>query len=200
MSKEKSSPNKPSFLKEWGGVIVLFSCIAILRLCFLNHYMVPSGSMEPVLQPKDRVLVDMRAYGLRVPFTNHTIVETGKPKQGDVVLFFSPDKKVRLIKRIVATEGQKFEVRNGLLIIDDKSLQVSEDQEKIGETLVTLNLESGPGPDFGPTIVPKGKLLMIGDHRGNSLDGRMFGFIDEETVYGKAQGIFWRNGFVWRKL
>ncbi len=40
------------------------------RSAFANHYVVPTGSMQPTLMPGDRVLVDMRAYGLRPP-TGH---------------------------------------------------------------------------------------------------------------------------------
>jgi signal peptidase I len=42
----------------------------------------------------------------------------------------------------------------------------------------------------------------VGDHRGNSHDGRYFGLIEEAAVYGKALGVYHRRGegFVWLAL
>ena len=45
-------------------------------------------------------------------------------------------------------------------------------------------------------------LLAVGDHRGNSLDGRMFGLVSEEDIYGRAIAVYYRRGeaFVWKPL
>jgi signal peptidase I len=50
--------------------------------------------------------------------------------------------------------------------------------------------------------VPAGMVLALGDHRGNSMDGRYFGLIDERELYGRAIAIYYRraDGFVWRAL
>ena len=50
-------------------LLVMLLLLGTARASFANHYQVPSGSMQPTLQPGDRVVVDMSAYGLRVPFT-----------------------------------------------------------------------------------------------------------------------------------
>ena len=51
-------------------------------------------------------------------------------------------------------------------------------------------------------VLPAGKLLVMGDHRGNSFDGRFFGLVDADTVYGKAVAVYWRRGEgpEWRRL
>jgi signal peptidase I len=51
-------------------------------------------------------------------------------------------------------------------------------------------------------VVPEGKLLMLGDHRGDSFDGRYYGFIDQRELYGRAVAIFYRKGegFGWKEL
>ena len=62
-------------------------------------------------------------------------------------------------------------------------------------------VETGRERDHG-MVVPAGKLLVLGDHRGNSFDGRFFGFVDAEKVYGRAVAVYYRrgDGFGWRQL
>nr|WP_302329814.1 S26 family signal peptidase [Xanthomonas sacchari] len=50
--------------------------------------------------------------------------------------------------------------------------------------------------------LPPGKLLVTGDHRGDSFDGRYFGFVDADSVYGKALAVLYRRGegFEWARL
>jgi signal peptidase I len=45
-------------------------------------------------------------------------------------------------------------------------------------------------------------VLAIGDHRGNSLDGRFFGPISERELFGRAVAVYYRKGegFVWKRL
>jgi signal peptidase I len=52
----------------------------------------------------------------------------------------------------------------------------------------------GGGPDVQGMVVPAGRLLVMGDHRGNSFDGRFFGFVDADKVYGKAVAVYYRRG------
>ena len=72
---------------------------------------------------------------------------------------------------------------------------------KFGDRVVHLNLANGGGPDY-QGMVPPGNLLAVGDHRGNSLDGRIFGLIEEASVYGRAEAVYFRSGegFVWKSL
>jgi signal peptidase I len=166
-------------------------CLLAARSSFADHYLVPSGSMENTLYAGDHVVVDKRAYGLRVPFTLEKIRPGAHPQRGDVVVFDSPADGTRLIKRVVAVAGDLVEVRNGRVRIDG-----------VDERTATLNLEYGGGPDLGPVRVPPGKLLTLGDARGNSFDGRYFGFVDEQAIYARAVAVFFRSreGFVWRQL
>src|SRR5258708_23038481 len=101
------------WLRQNLGFVLFMLGLLVARSSFADHYVVPSGSMEDTLFPGDRVLVDKRAYGLRVPFTLARITRGDAPARGDVVVFDAPDDGTRLIKRIVAVGWDVLEVRAG---------------------------------------------------------------------------------------
>ena len=191
------------FAREAGNFLLLLLGLMAARSTLADHYYVPSGSMEPTLVPGDRVVVDKMAYGMRVPFTQIQISDGDAVTRGEVVIFDSPRDGKRLIKRIVAIGGDEVIVSNGRLLINGNFMARLDDldTEMFGERIVRLNMADGGGPDFVSSI-PEGKLLAMGDHRGNSLDGRIFGLIEEQSVYGRAVAVYFRNGdgFVWEYL
>lgn len=199
----KISSRKKHLLRE--GLVLAGLMIGILaaRSTLADHYYVPSGSMEYTLLSGDRVLVDKRAYGFRLPFTNIDLVANDRVRRGDVVIFDSPADGVRLIKRIVAIEGDRVVIDNGRLAINGQWLASNQDGtiEDFGGKLVALNLEDGGGPPLQTTI-PPGQVLAIGDHRGRSADGRYFGTVSEDEIYGRALAIYYRreSGFGWTVL
>jgi len=160
-------------------VIVLFAS----RSVFADHYTVPSGSMKPTVHIADRVVVNKVAYGLRVPWTKTWLTGPTMPRHGDVVVLASPENGMTLLKRIVAVAGDTVTVRAGTVVIAGRELH-----DTFG------NLDHGPGFDFGPVQVPSGHVLVLGDNRGNSHDGRAFGFVTCEALLGRAAGVYWRDG------
>ncbi|MDH5833099.1 signal peptidase I [Luteimonas kalidii] len=190
--------------RELPPLLLMIALLVVARSSLANHYQVPTGSMEPTLQPGDRVLVDMRAYGLRVPFTGIELLGNGRPAPGDVVVFRSPADGTRLIKRVVAVGGQTVALVDGRLRIDGRTLHPGTvgDTERIGDRLVRLDLADGGGPDIAPLTIPDDMVLVLGDHRGRSADGRWFGLVPSQAFYGKALGVYWRRGEgpVWRRL
>ena len=185
-------------------LLVLLALLVIARASFANHYHVPSGSMQPTLQPGDRVVVDMSAYGLRIPFTRQVLVARGTPQRGEVAVFASPEDGTRLIKRVVAVGGDRVQLLDGHLAVNGQVLAADADgqSERFGSRLARLDLADGGGPDVISATVPAGHVLVLGDHRGNSFDGRFFGLVDADTVYGKAVAVYWRRGDgpEWRRL
>jgi signal peptidase I len=190
--------------REYGPLLLMLLLLTVTRTSFANHYGVPSGSMEPTLMPGDHVVVDMSAYGVRIPFTGIDIAARGAPQRGDVVIFKSPRDGTRLIKRVVAVAGDEVALRDGRLSIDGVALASADlpDIERFGPRDVALDLDAGGGPDIARLTIPPGKVLVLGDHRGNSLDGRYFGLLDADAVYARAIGVFWRSGEgpVWKPL
>lgn len=180
-------------------IVLLFAA----RSSLADHYYVPSGSMEFTLMSGDRVFVNKMAYGLRIPFTGIEVWLDSPVERGDVAIFDSPRDGARLIKRVVAVGGDVAELRGGNLWINGAPQSTGITAiERFGDRLVSLNLEDGGGPDLAPLVIPQGYILAIGDHRGRSLDGRYFGLVAENELYGKAIGVYRRKseGFVWRKL
>lgn len=189
-------------LREYLPVVLTAVLLMAARSSLADHYVVPSGSMQPTLVPGDRVLVDKRAYGLRVPFTRLELAPGGRVRRGEVVVFDAPDTRMRLIKRVVAVGGDRVEVRQGRVFVNGRPAGRGADTEQYDGRTVRLDLGLGGGPDLPPTRVPEGALLVLGDARGNSRDGRWFGFVREDDVYAHALGVYFRarEGFVWRGL
>lgn len=192
------------FIKELPQLLLLLVLILAGRSTLADHYYVPSGSMEYTLMPGDRVFVDKLAYGMRIPFTNVDIVSRDSVGRGEIVIFDSPRDGTRLIKRIVAVGGDEIALHSGKMSINGHSLRVPGDvvAELFGDRLAQLNLRHGGGPDIVSTMIPEGMVLAVGDHRGSSLDGRMFGLVPESEVYGRAVAVYYRrgDGFTWRGL
>ena len=182
--------------RAWTPPLLLLLFFLVARSTLADHYHVPSGSMENALFPGDHVLVNKAAYGLRVPFTKHVFAMRSDPGHGDIVILDSPEDEVRLIKRVVAVGGDQVSLLNGRLTVNGRQLASPYDPfiEQIGERRVALNLDAGGGPDIAGMTVPAGHVLLLGDHRGASRDGRWFGTVAVEEIYGKAKGVFWRKG------
>ena len=201
-----ATPRKrlPAIVAEWLPAIAVLVLLTAARSSFANHYVVPTGSMEDTLVPGDRVVVDMSAYGLRVPFTDTVVAGRTDPARGEVVVFDSPVDGTRLIKRVVAVAGDRVTLRNGHLAIDGVAMNddAGGDVERFGAREALVNLDRGGGPDIDHLVIPEGKVLVLGDHRGNSVDGRMYGLVPTEAFYGKAVAVYWRSGEgpVWKRL
>jgi signal peptidase I len=192
------------FRKEVAPILLTLVLVTAARSSFADHYYVPSGSMENTLFAGDRVIVDKTAYGWRIPYTKIDVIDGARPQPGEVAVFDSPADGTLLIKRIVAVGGQVVSLHEGHLFVDGKSLAPggAGDDEVFASRVAKLNLADGGGPAITRLVIPVGKLLAIGDHRGNSLDARYWGFIDERELYGRAVAVYFRkgDGFVWKPL
>ena len=208
-TKTNHSTEQPEKARRWlrselPQIVLMLALLAAARDSFANHYYVPSGSMEHTLEIGDRVAVDMRAYGVRLPFTDVQLIATGTPERGDIAVFDSPQDGTRLIKRVAAVAGDKVELVDGRLNINGVPLEATgaDDIEVFRSHRAMLNLSHGGGPDIHGLTVPEGQVLMLGDARGNSIDGRFFGLVPASELYGRALAVYYRRGegLVWRRL
>lgn len=192
-------------IKELATLAALVLGLLAARASLADHYHVPSGSMQPGIEIGDRILVDKRAYGLRVPLSHLYLVRTAQPAAGQVVVLDSPETGEVLLKRVVAGPGQEITVRDGRLWLDGRAAKtwagVDGKLEQLNGVTHPVRLTAGGGPPFGPVRVPPDHVLVMGDNRGNSHDGRMFGFVHVDAVLGRALGVFLSDdGLTWRSL
>lgn len=185
--------------------------VLILRSFVAEPFRIPSGSMMPTLLVGDFILVSKFSYGVRLPVTRKLIWETGLPERGDVAVFKYPLNPAEdYIKRVVGLPGDRIEFRDRTLYVNG----VAQPRERVEsftavgsgrmmtgairyrETLgerehEILMWERSPGLS-GVVMVPEGHYFMVGDNRDNSNDSRMWGFVSEDLLVGRALFV-WMN-------
>lgn len=168
--------------------------IAILIALFIRAYIVqafkiPSGSMIPTLLIGDHLLVNKFIYGVKLPLLDKKILVFENPKRGDIIVFKYPeDPKRDFIKRVIGVEGDIVEIRNKKVFVN--GVEIKEPYVRYTDSYVHPR-ELNPRDNFGPIIVPPGKLFVMGDNRDQSYDSRFWGFVDLKDVKGKAFIIYW---------
>src|SRR5215471_11021943 len=101
-----------STFREYAEAIGMALLLALfIRTFIVQAFKIPSGSMIPTLQIGDHILVNKLAYGIRIPFLEHYLVDFTTPKRGDVMLFIFPEDRSKVfIKAVigVAVETGEF--------------------------------------------------------------------------------------------
>ncbi len=197
-------------MKNWirtnKGFVAFMMLFCVFRTAVADWNPIPSASMHPNLLEGDVVFVNRLAYNVKLPLTDVVLANTGEPQRGDVVTFSSPVDGNRLIKRLIAVPGDTVEMRNELIIINGKVSEyapletVLESHEALGPIAahrfsekvgnhaheVQFLPQIDAKRNFGPTVVPAGHYLMLGDNRDNSADSRYIGFVPRELLIGRA--------------
>jgi signal peptidase I len=164
-------------------IIFLLSSVVIqpllgwtIKNSIARAYKIPSSTMKPALLAGDHLIANMRIY------------KSGKPKRGDVIIFEYPkDPSKDFIKRVIGLEGEKVEIINNKVYINEKLIDDPWGHyESSGQAKYLKELEN-----FGPVVVPKDSLFVLGDNRNNSQDSRFWGFVDIRKVKGKALYLYW---------
>lgn len=174
------------YTKAIGTALIL---ALIIRAYIVQAFKIPSGSMIPTLLIGDHILVNKFVYGTKLPFSDKRILSVKSPERGDIVVFKYPeDQSKDFIKRVVGVEGDMVEEKNKVIFVNGK--RVSEPFIQHTDSSVrTGSVE--PRDNFGPYLVPKGKLFVMGDNRDQSYDSRYWGYVDMKDLRGKAFIIYW---------
>ena len=166
--------------------------------------------MMPTLVAGDFIAVNKFSYGVRFPVINTVLVPNDMPERGDVVVFHYPrDTSIDYIKRVVGLPGDKIKYENKKLFINDKlvphvfeknyeymmndnyRVPAKEFSETLGEVSHSILIHNVEG-ETGSFVVPEGNYFVMGDNRDNSSDSRVWGFVSEDLLVGKAF-IIWLN-------
>jgi signal peptidase I len=145
--------------------------------------------MKPTLLVGDHILVNKFLYGIKIPFTNKTLIPISEPERGDIVVFIYPvDPEKDFIKRVIGLPGDKVEIRGEEVFINGKPY---DDEHGFYSRTGRTAAQMGEKSHFGPVTVPKGHLFVMGDNRNHSYDSRFWGFVPLTSVKGKAFIIYW---------
>ena len=175
---------------KWYYYVGIFAAVLIINEVILEpilpdrkHFKphkISSSGMAPALLAGDHLMTDRMIY------------KNEKPKRGDIIIFeFPKDPKdfknppKDFAKRVIGLEGEKVEIVKNKVYIDDKLIDdLWRYYESGWQNLKDLE-------NFGPAVVPKDSLFVLGDNWYNSMDSRLFGFVDLSKTKGKALYIYW---------
>jgi signal peptidase I len=195
----------------FAGLFPVFLIVFVIRTFIAEPYRIPSGSMKPTLVEGDFVLVNKSSYGWYFPVINKRLNWGNEPKRGDVVVFRYPvEPTINFIKRIIGLPGDKILYVDHQLFINGKHVEntyidsttiVDTDSATNQPYMVRLFEEDLPtdvkhqiyqrnitGLSFSGTV-PEGHYFVMGDNRDSSGDSRVWGFVPDSLMKGKATYI-----------
>ena len=194
----------------------------IIRSFFFQPFYIPSSSMEPNLLVGDRLFVSKFSYGYSrhsFPFSPNIYnkrIFNKYPNSGDIIVFKTPaDNRTDYIKRLIGLPGDKIQIIEGNLFINNEMIVRNKLKESIlncgkekvkseiyeeilpnGKKYITANRTNGTMKNTDIFIVPKDHLFFLGDNRDCSKDSRFLssvGYVNINNLVGKAQIIFLSN-------
>lgn len=198
--------------REWvRPVLPVIAVLLVVRSAVADWNDVPTGSMKPTILEGDRIFVNKLAYDLKFPFTTWSLWAFGGPERGDIIVFYSPENGIRLVKRVVGVPGDTVELRNNRLYIngqaaeyddldsaalpglraDDwrRSTLLIEDLTGRSHPIMLLPERAGASSWFSPVRLNDDQYFVMGDNRDNSADSRAFGLVPRKLIAGRATRV-----------
>ena len=151
-------------------IIFVFAFMSVIFTFIIRDANVVGNSMLDTLHSDDKILMTNFMY---------------KPKCGDIVAINAENQiEKRIIKRVIATEGQT-------LVVDYSKNAAYVDGIQIDEPYVSSITREPSNPLQIPYVIPEGYIFVMGDNRIISLDSRdkSIGLVSVNDVIGKAQFI-----------
>ena len=174
-----SSKKSTSILKDLKNLIIWVIIALIIRWQVIEPRWIPSGSMLPTLQIQDKILVEKLSTKINLKdnlFNLKDNIVVFKPPETLIKAGYDSD--IALIKRVIGIPGDKIEVKDGNLYLNDQ----------IQNKFIT---DKNINYSIGPVIVPENSLWVMGDNRNNSMDSHIWGFLPYDKVIGKAIFRYW---------
>lgn len=216
VQQQAKEPVPVEYARSFLPVLIV---VLVLRSFIVEPFQIPSSSMVPTLMVGDFILVNKFTYGIRLPVVRTKVLALNEPQRGDVMVFFPPNDKRYFIKRVIGTPGDHIEYHDRVLYINgekaprkflaalpaDKPI-LKLYSEKLGDVEHLIHLfnreQSGRIGAVGDInnfaiTVPAGHYFMMGDNRDNSSDSRVWGFVPEENIVGKAFAVWMHWDTFW---
>ncbi len=224
---------KTDWAAEAKSLFVAILVAVVLRTFLYAPFVIPSGSMKPTLLIGDFLFVSKFSYGFShfsLPFSPKLFegrIMGDEPKLGEVVVFRAPSRPdTDFIKRLVGLPGDRIQVKEGVLYINDKAcplepagefIDVDDDGQEVTVPRYIETLPNGlkhmilKSQRFGEGrldntqvfIVPEGHYFLMGDNRDNSEDSRVLrtmGYIPFENLIGRAEVLFFSTDAKWYQV
>jgi signal peptidase I len=177
-AEEKPSGWKTAWavLREVGETIILTLVIFFLIQTVIRNFRVVGTSMVDNLHDGQYLIIDKLSYNSFVS----KVLGLGGLQRGDVIVFEPPNRPGEdYVKRIIGLPGEKVEIRNGQVFINDQPLAEP--------------FQPNPGSYSmsNPVIVPEGQVFVLGDNRNNSNDSHNWGTLPIEKIVGRAWLSYW---------
>src|SRR5262245_58355385 len=178
------------FWQQAQPIALAIGFVLIVRTVVAEPYTVPTPSMVPTLLVGDQLVGAKYAYGYSkysLPIGEVPGVEGrlfGRPpERGDVVVFRLPrDPSTTFVKRLIGLPGDRIQMREGRLYINDQLVPRRAAGTFEGDKLYVETLPASPGgipreheiveisddqrhDNTGIYVVPEGQYFMMGDNR-----------------------------------
>jgi signal peptidase I len=165
-------------------LMVLAAIVLGMRIFVGEASVVPTASMEGTILVGDHLFMDKLLYGPEIPLVHWRLPAVKTIHRGDIIVFRYPkDPSETFLKRVTALGGDQLEIRRGVLYVNSQPVQ---------EPYAVHHLPvHNPDESWGPTVVPEGKLFVMGDNRDNSSDSRDWGFVPMNNVIGEPLFVYW---------
>lgn len=153
---------------EWVKVFALAIVFAFVITQFIKPTLVRGDSMYSTLEEGDYLIINRMSYKFK------------EPQYGDIIVFESDlqqddGSNKDLVKRVIGVSGDEVKIENSKVYVNGQELDESYIHNEVTEGDID-------------TVVPEGKVFVLGDNREISLDSRYdsVGFIDESDILGKV--------------
>ncbi len=183
---------KKSVVREYfESLVIAFVLALFVRTFVFQAFKIPTGSMEPNLSIGDHLIVNKMIFAPAVTGLERALLPGRPIRRGDVVVFKYPDDPERdFIKRVIGLPGDRLELRQKRLFVNDTPLDEPYAHYQDGLPAPGAARTDDVREAYGPVTVPTGQYFMMGDNRDNSQDSRFWGFLPAHYIKGQALFIY----------
>ncbi|MGB4705020.1 MAG: signal peptidase I [Candidatus Saccharicenans sp.] len=193
--KDKKPEREKSLFREYFELIAETAVFVFFVMTYVvQAFQIPTGSMEPTLLVGDFLLVNKFVYARPQGTVESFILPARKVQRQDIVVFkFPRDLSKDFVKRVIALEGEKVEIKNKEVFINDRPLEERykvHNDSQIFQKNNHYQYDDVIRDNYGPVVVPPGHVFVMGDNRDNSLDSRYWSFLPTTYIKGRPWLIY----------